>query len=795
MRPILKLAELVKSVRYRILLVEDDPLGGAKMCHLLETMGQQVVAVERTGEGAWRAVQQLEVDVVIMDIILEGEMDGIASARAIREVRDVPIIFLTGVDNDEQIQSAIEAYSGAYLLKPPAPRELQISLDMVVYRHRTERELREREARLAVILRQSQQAIVHYTCGSGINFINPEGERLLGQSGKDLWGRDPAEILHLRRLETGELVPLTAIVAGRLEEEQALHLDNPGQLRAAVRVTHSWVPGQEGEAAILTLDDVTDRLATQQRLRLLASSIENLSEGLLVAREGKRGAGYVVEYANPAFNRWVGRQTPVVGELLHEVLDPAGESPLTMALTREVRAEERETFELSLVVPLPEREVRLVEVTLQPVAAEPGRMRHLIGTVRDVTQLRRLEANTRQSQKLEAIGRLADGLAHDFNNIIAIITGLSELLLQTTEADSAVNRRVRQILETSRRGADIISQLMAFSRREQEQTHHLELGPVLEQFVPLIHHLMPEGLKLELAAIPELPPVVVNKTHVEQLLLNLCTNARDAIGDAAGHILIAVRQTDLDESTSAVSQLSATPGPYVELRVQDSGSGIPPEILHSIFDPFFTTKDIGKGTGLGLSTVYGILQKNRGGLRVESHLGEGTTFFLYLPIIAEPTIPEVSTGGPMELAPPPPPRPDTPPEAEDAPAKLRVAIRERDPTLAHAIKSGLESRGWMAQRLHLALDDALAQGRWHQFDALVLPATWATPGLFDGLREAQTHNPWLHLFILAERGHTPTVPGDLRDSVSTVLKPLALNDFFALVEERTAEQGSPVPAA
>jgi len=767
------------------------------MCHLLKSMGHVVVAITVTGESALQAMARTPVDVVLMDIILEGEMSGIEAARRVRDQFDVPLIFLTSVDSREQVQEAIETNSGAYILKPPAPRELAISLEMVVYRHQTERRLRERESRLAVILQHSKQAVLHYTVKGGIDYLNPEAQRLLGGDVYSLSGEAPHEVIVLEQIHDRQPVSWDRILAGLEPAHTPLRLSIPGQLAAAVTVAHTWVPGQEGESAILTLDDVTSALDAERRMNLLAASVENLSEGLVIARVADEQL--LIEYANPVFNRWLAREVPAVGENLGEILDPQGHQGLAIALQGCLEREESERREIELFPTEGGQESRLLEIVAQKLKTPAEGKVYLIAVVRDITRLRRLETNTRQSQKLEAVGRLADGIAHDFNNIIAIITGLSELLLHTTEVDGSVHRRVQQILETSRRGADIISQLMAFSRREKEQVSQLDLKPAMEQFVPLIRHLLSDNVVLSHRIESDLPLINANKTHVEQILLNLCTNARDALKRQGGKITVCAKAIEIDEALSATCQLAPTPGRYVCLCVEDNGEGIPPDLLQSIFDPFFTTKDIGKGTGLGLSTVYGILQKYKGGLAVRSTPNIGTTFSLYFPLATGTGNTSKPEALPVENADAfeqkmraslakkiSGPEVNQPPE----PRRMRALLHERDATLAHAIKCGLEARSWQVQRLRMSLADAIQEIAWHQCEAVIIPPQWMTPKLFGTLTRAVEQNPWLRLIVLIERGQQLSPPAVLNERMCVLTKPLALSELFAQLE-----QGAPEPTA
>ncbi len=255
----------------------------------------------------------------------------------------------------------------------------------------------------------------------------------------------------------------------------------------------------------------------------------------------------------------------------------------------------------------------------------------VLSIARDRTGLLNLEEQLRQAQRLEAVGRLAGGIAHDFNNLLTVIGGEASLLSLSTESEEIVNS-AREILQAQERGSDLTAQLLAFARQQPRAVEQLELRLIVTGMESLLARLLDARLKLTMDVECDVK-VTADKSQIEQVIMNLVVNARDVIGDN-GTIRLSVKRVDLDVPIED----SGTPvpaGSWAVMEVTDDGGGMGPEVIATIFDPFFTTKEVGKGTGLGLSTVYGIAQQTGGHVAVESRLGEGSSFRIYLPASAD----------------------------------------------------------------------------------------------------------------------------------------------------------------
>jgi len=274
-----------------------------------------------------------------------------------------------------------------------------------------------------------------------------------------------------------------------------------------------------------------------------------------------------------------------------------------------------------------------VEHVAAPVRSEEGKLRGAIVVFRDISKRRQLAEQSTHAEKMDAVGRLADGVAGDFNNVITMITGYADLLHAGIPQASPLRRYVDEIVHAGERAAALTRQLMAFSRGSTAQPRVLDLNSVITTMEPMLRRQMGQSIELILLTTRGLGPVRADPSQIEQVILNLAVNARDAM-PSGGKLVIETTNADIEEGAESTN-LGLKPGPYVMLAVSDTGIGMDAETRSRLFEPFFTTKAPGKGSGLGLSTVYGIVKQSDGQITVYSQPGCGTIFEVYLPRVTE----------------------------------------------------------------------------------------------------------------------------------------------------------------
>ncbi|MCB9867956.1 MAG: PAS domain S-box protein [Phycisphaerales bacterium] len=414
------------------------------------------------------------------------------------------------------------------------------------------------------------------------------------------------------------------------------------------------------DCLLAVVRDVTQRVESEQALRAAEQFnreiIESAHEGIIAYDRELR---YILW--NPFMERLSGMPADaVLGRKAVEIFPRLADIGVTDLLERALAGEKVTAHDLPS--PVPGQEERTwYSVTYAPRRDPGGRIIGVIGTVHDTTKRMQaereratLEGQLRQAQKMEAIGQLAGGVAHNFNNILTAVLGNVELcnlqIRREIGADSPLLEYTQQIEQSAQRAAALTRQLLAFSRRQVSQPEVLDLNEVLRNLDKMLRRLVTENITVETSQGAALRKIRADVGHLEQVVVNLVVNAADAMSDG-GRITIETANVDLDDSYAAMIP-DTDPGPYVQLAVSDTGCGMDASVREHIFEPFFTTKPIDKGTGLGLATVYGIIKQAGGHISVYSEPDHGTTFKIYLPASSADATPfrsaeprEALTGG------------------------------------------------------------------------------------------------------------------------------------------------------
>ena len=365
-----------------------------------------------------------------------------------------------------------------------------------------------------------------------------------------------------------------------------------------------------------------DQTRAEADLKRLATAIEQAEETIVVT-----DAQAVIQYVNPAFERVTGYSRAEALGQNPRILQSGRHDPAFYRALRDTLLAGK-TWHGRFVNRRKDGTLYTEEASISPVCDDTGRITNFVAVKRNITDELRLAEQLQQSQKLESIGRLAGGVAHDFNNMLGVILGHAEIALDKLAPGGPGHANLLEIRKAAERSADLTRQLLAFARKQAVTPKVLDLNETVDGMLNMLRRLIGENIAL--AWQPKAcGSVRIDPSQIDQILANLCVNARDAI-EGPGTISIETGNAVLDEAFCA-THAGAHPGHYVRLAFQDSGGGMDAETLSHIFEPFFTTKDHGEGTGLGLATVYGIVQQNKGFIEVTSAPGQGTTFAIYLP--------------------------------------------------------------------------------------------------------------------------------------------------------------------
>jgi two-component system cell cycle sensor histidine kinase/response regulator CckA len=370
-------------------------------------------------------------------------------------------------------------------------------------------------------------------------------------------------------------------------------------------------------------NDITERKRSEDAQRLLATAVEQASEGIAITDT----SGYI-RYANPSFERISGySEDEIIGSKLTALEHEARKTPSQGELWDSIAGTNVWTGRLT--GKRKDGTIYQADTTVAPVRDVSGQITKYVAVQRDVTKEVELHEQLLQAQKMEAVGVLAGGIAHDFNNLLTVVMGHSELLAARENIDDHVLRDLQKIHQASVHGADLVNRLLTFSRKGEVRPRLVNLNEQIEQLNSLLSRVIPRMIEIELRLAPELHFVNADPGQMEQVLMNLAVNAEDAMPDG-GRLVIETANVGPDGECSK-DQAEAEPGRFVMLSVSDTGHGMDQETQEHIFEPFYTTKEIGRGTGLGLAIAYGIVQQHSGRIECESFPGVGTTFKIYLP--------------------------------------------------------------------------------------------------------------------------------------------------------------------
>jgi two-component system, cell cycle sensor histidine kinase and response regulator CckA len=466
-------------------------------------------------------------------------------------------------------------------------------------------------------------------------YTEPRDQRLALALGADAFIIKPAEpepfmaAIHkvLMKENRGELLPASE----RLFEERIL-LNEYNEV--LVRKVEKKVMQLEQTNREL-LEEIAEHKRTTEALQLRDRAIQTVSQGIIIT-DPKQPDNPII-YASTGFERITGYGADEAIGRNCRFLRGKDTDKETVGKLREAIAAGR-SCAVEILNYRKDGTPFWNALSLNPVPDENGEVAYFVGVQNDVTERKKLENQLRQSQKMEAVGRLAGGVAHDFNNLLTIISGYSQLMLALPDVSSNIRESLRVISEAGEQAATLTRQLLGFSRQTLLQPRILDMNAIIDDTGKMLRRLIGEDILFTTVLDPNLSLVKVDPGHLDQILMNLAINARDAM-PTGGKLTIETTNVLLSDDEAAL-HIDCKAGEHVMLAITDTGCGMTPDILAHIFEPFFTTKEIGKGTGLGLAMVFGIVQQNSGCIHVYSEPEYGTTFKVYFPAVVGQVIPK-----------------------------------------------------------------------------------------------------------------------------------------------------------
>ena len=375
--------------------------------------------------------------------------------------------------------------------------------------------------------------------------------------------------------------------------------------------------------ASVVAQDITVRKQAEEKLHRYKHIVSSSKDMLVLVDKN-----FIYLSANPAFLQALGMTwDELIGRTQSDVFGEAFFNTAIRPRAERCLAGENVRYQEWIKYPAAGR--KYMDIAYSPYFGPEGEVNGFAVTARDITEQENLKAQLIQAQKMESVGRLAGGVAHDFNNMLNVIIGFAELAMEKVAPEDSLQMDLEEIVSAGRRSVEITRQLLTFARKQIISPEVINLNETLESMLKMLHRLIGENIDLNFSPGSDLWPVLLDPSQMDQLLANLCVNARDAIADV-GKIAVETKNVIIDKDFCG-DHAGIVPGNFVLLAVSDTGCGMAPETGDKIFEPFFTTKDRGKGTGLGLATVYGIVKQNNGFIYFDSEPGQGTTFRIYLP--------------------------------------------------------------------------------------------------------------------------------------------------------------------
>jgi PAS domain S-box-containing protein len=617
----------------KVLLIEDNPGDVLLLQEILKdvtTSAVELLPAEQLKE-AFSYLAHQTFDVILLDLSLP-DSQGLATFISVhQQAQAIPIIVLTGFNDENLALRAMQAGAQDYLVKGQVTGDLLVrSMRYAIERQRVEVALRHSEERFRVALKNSpifvfnQDAELRYTWVYNPAFGFTAAE-MLGKQDWELLPSADSQCLTAIKLAvfstgigTRDEVSITTAQGKRYYDLTVEPLHNESQ--AVIGITGACVDISDRQAAL------QERKLAEATIREQAALLNFTTDAILV-----RDLHNHILFWNKAAEKLYGWQAgEAMGRNANDIL--YNEQPPPAAETAFLTVLNQGKWQGELAKVTKTGQEILVASRWNLVRDEHGQPRSILTVDTDITEKKRLEAQLFRAQRLESIGTLASGIAHDLNNILTpILAGAQLLPLKFPDADERTQHLLEILEINAKRGADLVKQVLSFARGVEGKRINLQLRHLIIEVSKILKETFPKSIQITTDVPQTLWMVSGDSTQLHQVLMNLCVNARDAM-PYGGNLRMSAKNLFIDENYARMN-LEAKVGPYIVITVSDTGVGIPLEILDRIFEPFFTTKEVGQGTGLGLSTVVGIIKSHGGFVNVYSEVGVGTHFKVYLPAV------------------------------------------------------------------------------------------------------------------------------------------------------------------
>ena len=623
---------------------------------------------------------------------------------------DIPFIIVTDSVGEEVAVECMRQGAADYLLKDRLAR-LRPAIEQALERKRLRAERRQAiealvksEWEKAAILDAMSELVAYHDMEMRILWANRAAGESVGLPPEQLVGRYCYEIWGEGDRPCPGCPVEKALLTGQPQSTEITHADGRTWLIRGYPIKDA--EGKIGGLVEVTLE-ITERKRAEQVLWQTKLVVEHSPVVLFRSRAEE---GWPIDFVSENVRQFgYSAEELLSGAVPYASLVHPDDLPRMAQEIRDFIARGEDAFRQEYRFLTKDGQVRWVDDRTMAVRGPDGRITHYQGIILDITERKRLEEQFLQAQKMESVGRLAGGIAHDFNNLLTVINVYSDLALRDLRPEDPLRRDMEEIHKAGERAAQLTRQLLAFSRRQVLEMRPLNLNAVLQGLAKMLARILGEDVVLDMKLAPNLWPTYADAGQIEQVVINLAVNARDAMPDG-GRLIVETQNTTLDQAYVR-QHADVAPGDYIVLSVSDTGLGMTEEVKAHLFEPFFTTKEVGKGTGLGLATVYGIVKQHQGHIWVYSEPGRGSTFKIYLPRAKE----EPATVAHAEEAVPLPRGTETVLVVEDDRAVRGVAVRTLKELGYQVLEAtnGLEALRVAAnygRTIHLLLTDVVMPG-------------------------------------------------------------------------------------
>jgi two-component system, cell cycle sensor histidine kinase and response regulator CckA len=747
----------------KLLLVDDNPDDRTLVIHELqkEFPGLLVDQIYQS-DALERALQTPGFDLVVTDYRLNW-MDGLEVLRRVREVApDCPVIMFTGTGNQEVAVQALKSGLDDYVVKSPQHfKRLPAAVRGALERKRQQLALEASEEDFRRVIKSSPIAIAIYDQSGRITYLNDRFMKIFGYTLDDLpdleiwWQRAyPDEDYRRQAKATWERLEEKALRLGiDIEPHRYRVTCKDGSVRT-VEIFGSFI----GNKHLVILNDITQQRYADEQLLLMAAIVQASDDAII----GMDLDGAVTSWNRGAEKIYGFSRQEMIGSSLAAILPESSESEWVQLLERARAGEHIEHLET--LHKKKDGKIINMSLTISPLVDAEGHVTSCSTIGSDITHRVSLEQQLRQAQKMEAMGTLSGGIAHDFNNILTAIIGHASLLNLRLDRNDPLTENVHQILEAASRAANLTQALLGFSRKAPIETKPVSLNSIIRKVERLLVMLLKENVSYQSTLSPEEPIILADSGQIEQVLINLATNSRDAI-PSGGAINLSTGVVELDDRFVRAHGYG-NPGRYASLSFSDNGVGMDEKVRLRIFEPFFTTKSSGRGTGLGLAIVYGIIKQHNGFISCYSEPGVGTTFQIYLPVTKQEPASQVKA-------------PEAPPRGGDE----TILVAEDDAATRNLDRKVLEAYGYRVIEAYDG-EDAIAKFKEHRnrIDLLFLDSIMPKKNGNEVYEEVCKYKPGLK--VLFTSGYTAdTFSGLEGKGLRFIAKPILPTQLLKTIRE------------